>query len=135
ISRQVLINTAFRFVMTPATFTELQELRVKSRFSTAHGTMYYEKGQHYFIETTEEQSEKQRIAFEEYVQCIQNNVEIVPVPQVATLTVERRDLLEKILGRYGLESAILSLSPGSICWTDDFAAAQVAKSELGVERV
>ena len=67
ISRQVLTSTAFRFVMTPATFTELQQLRAKSRFSSPHGTMYYEKGQHYFAETTEEQSEEQKAAFEEYM--------------------------------------------------------------------
>ena len=30
---------------------------------------------------------------------------------------------------------MLSLSPGYIWWTDDFAAGEVAKSELGVERV
>jgi tetratricopeptide (TPR) repeat protein len=135
ISRQVLTSTAFRFVMTPATFTELQQLRAKSRFSTAHGTMYYEKGQHYFTETTEEEAEKQKVTFEEYMQCIEKNVSVTPVPQLATLTLERRDLLEKVLGRHGLESALLALSPGYIWWTDDFAAGEVAKSEFGVERV
>jgi transcription elongation GreA/GreB family factor len=135
ISRHVLTSTAFRFVMTPATFTELQQLRAKSRLSTAHGTIYYEKGQHYFAETTEEEAEKQKVAFEEYMQCVERNVSAAPVPQLATLTLERRDLLEKILGRYGLESALLALSPGYIWWTDDFAAGEVAKSELGVERV
>jgi tetratricopeptide (TPR) repeat protein len=135
ISRQVLTSTAFRFVMTPATFTELQQLRANSRFSTAHGTMFYEKGQHYFSETTEEEIEKQKAAFEEFMQCVERNVSVIAVPQLATLTLERRELLEKILGRYGLESALLALSPGYIWWTDDFAAGEVAKSELGVERV
>ena len=135
IGRQVLTSTAFRFVMTPATFTELQQLRAQSRFSAAHGTMYYEKGQHYLAETTEEQSEEQKAAFEEYMQCVEENVNVIPVPQLATLTAERRDLLEKILGQYGLESALLALSPGYVWWTDDFAAGEVAKSELGVERI
>ncbi len=135
VCRQVLNNTAFRFVMTPSTLTQLQELRAKSRFSTPHGTMYYDKGQHYFTETTEEESEKQKVAFEEYWQCVEKNVPVTPVPQLATLTPERRDLLEKILGRCGLESALLALSPGHIWWTDDLAAGEVAKSELGVERV
>ena len=96
--------------------------------------MYYEKGQHYFAETTEEQSEKQKTAFEEYMQCVERNVTVVPVPQRAGLTPERRELLENILGRYGLESALLAQSPGYIWWTDDFGAGEVAKSELGVER-
>lgn len=135
ISRQVLTSTVFRFVMTPATLTELQQLRAKSRFSTPHGTMYYEKGQHFFVETTEEQSEEQKAAFEEYMHCVEKNVNVIPVPQLATLKTERRDLLEKILGRYGLESALLALSPGHVWWTDDFVAGEVAKSELGVERV
>jgi transcription elongation GreA/GreB family factor len=135
ITRQVLSSTAFRFVISPATFTELQQLRAQSRFSAAHGTMYYDKGQHYFTQTTEEQSEKQKAAFEEYMECIEKNASVIPVPQLASLTSERREPLEKIFGRYGLESALLSLSPGYIWWTDDFAAGEVAKSELGVERV
>src|SRR5205814_10536412 len=134
ITRQILTSTAFRFVISPATFTELQQLRAKSRFSAAQRTIYCEKGQHYLTETTEEQSEKRRAAFEEYMQCVERNVNVIPVPQLATLTPERRDLLEQIFGRYGLESALLALSPGYIWWTDDFAAAEVAKSELGVER-
>jgi len=97
--------------------------------------MYYEKGQHYFTQTTEEEAEKQKAVFEEFMQCVERNVSVTPVPQLATLTLERRDLLEKILGQYGLESALLALSPGYIWWTDDFAAGEVAKSELGVERV
>lgn len=97
--------------------------------------MYYEKGQHFFTETTEEQSKEQKAAFEEYMHCVEENVKVVPVPQLATLKTERRDLLEKILGRYGLESAFLALSPGHVWWTDDFVAGEVAKSELGVERI
>jgi len=135
ISRQVLTSTAFRFVLTPATLTELQQLRATFRFSAPHGTMYYEKGQHFFTETTEEQSEEQKAAFEEFMHCVEENVKVVPVPQLATLKTERRDLLEKILGRYGLESAFLALSPGHVWWTDDFVAGEVAKSELGVERI
>ncbi len=134
ITRQVLTSTAFRFVVSPATFTELQQLRAKLRFSTAHGTMYYDKGQHYLTETTEEQAGKERAVFEEYMQCVERNVTVVPVPQRAGLTPERRDLLEKIWGRYGLESALLAQSPGYIWWTDDLGAGESAKSELGIER-
>jgi tetratricopeptide (TPR) repeat protein len=135
ICRQILSSTSFRFVMTPSTFTELQELRAKSRFSTPHGTMYYEKGQHYFSETTQEEAQKQKTAFEEYWQCVEKNVSVIAVPQLAGLPPDRRELLDKILGHYGLESALLALAPGHIWWTDDFAAGEVAKSELGVERV
>jgi transcription elongation GreA/GreB family factor len=134
ITRQVLTSSAFRFVMSPATFTELQQLRAQSRFSGASGIMYYEKGQHYLTETSEAQRDKQKAAFEEHMQCIEKNVNVVPVPQLATLTPERRELLTKVFGQYGLESALLALSPGYIWWTDDFAAGEVAKSDLGVER-
>jgi hypothetical protein len=40
-----------------------------------------------------------------------------------------------MFGGSGLESALMALSPGHILWTDDFAFAEVGKSELGVERV
>ena len=121
--------------MTPSTFTELRALRAKSRFSTPHGTMYYEKGKHYFSKTPEEESQNRRLPSKNTVQCVEKNVSVTPVPQLATLTPERRELLEKILGLYGLESALLALAAGHIWWTDDFAADEVAKSEFGVERV
>jgi hypothetical protein len=96
--------------------------------------MYYEKGQHYLVETTEAQSDKQKAAFEDYMRCVESNVTVVPVPRRAELTPERRESLEIGLGPYGLESALLAQSPGYIWWTDDFAAGELAKSELGVER-
>lgn len=135
ITRQVLTTTAFRFVISPATFAEFQVFRGQSRLSDAHGMMYYEKGQHYFAKTTEEGREKQKAAFEEMMKCIEKNVNVVPVTELATLTPEKRKLLEQILGRYGLESALLALSPGYIWWSDDFTAGEVGRSELGVERV
>jgi hypothetical protein len=97
--------------------------------------MYYDTGQHYLAETSEKETDKRRIAFEEYMQCIEKSVNVIPVPQLATLTPERREQFTQIFGRYGLESALLAVSPGYIWWTDDFGAGEVAKSELGVERV
>jgi hypothetical protein len=135
ITRQVLTCTAFRFVISPASFAQLQQLRVESRLGRACGTMYYKEGQHYFAETTEEQATREREAFEEYMQCIEKNAKVVSVPQLAALAPERRELLTRIFGQYGLESALLALLPGHIWWTDDFGAAEYAKLELGVERV
>jgi tetratricopeptide (TPR) repeat protein len=135
ITRQILTSGGFRFCISAATFTALQQLRAESRFNTAHGTMYYENGQHYIRETTEEQSGKQKAAFEEWMRCIEENTIVIAVPEVATLTAERREVLEKLFGRDGLEAALFALSPGHILWADDFVLAEVAKSEFGVERV
>ncbi len=135
ITRQVMTSGAFRFAISPATFTELQRLRTQSRFSAAHAKLHYEDGQHYFTEITDEQSEKQRAANEEWIHCVEKNVTVIPVPEVAALTPERRENLEMLFGRYGLESALMSLAPGHILWTDDLGLAEVANSEFGVERV
>jgi tetratricopeptide (TPR) repeat protein len=135
ITRQVLTSGGVRFVISPATFTALQQLRAKSRFTTAHGTMHYEDGQHYMTQTSEDQSDKEKAAFEEWMQCIENNTSVVTVPEVAALAPERREVLEKLFGKDGLEAAVLALAPGNVLWTDDFVFAEVAKSELGVERV
>jgi tetratricopeptide (TPR) repeat protein len=134
IERQIITSTAFRFAVSPSTFAALQQLRVQSQFNKAHGTMYYENGQHYITETTQEQLEKQKARFEEFIQCIERNAVVITVPQLATLAPERRDILERVLGRYGLESAFLALSAGYVWWTDDFVAAEAAKLEFGVER-
>jgi len=135
ITRQILTSGSFRFVISPATYTELQHLRANARFSTAHGTLNYEDGQHYLTQTTADQAEKEKAAFEEWMQCIEANTTVVPVPEVAALTPERREVLENVFGRYGLESVLLALTPGHILWTDDGIFAEAAKTELGVERV
>jgi hypothetical protein len=43
--------------------------------------------------------------------------------------------LEKIFGWEGLQAAVAALAPGRILWTDDLVLAEIARSELGVERV
>jgi tetratricopeptide (TPR) repeat protein len=135
VTRQVLTSGGARFVLTPATFTALQQLRAQSRFATAHGTMHYEEGQHYFTQTTQEQSDKEKVSFEDWMQTVEQNTTVSPVPELAAFDPERRETLEKLFGRDGLESAVLALTPGNILWTDDLAVAEVSKSELGTERV
>ncbi len=66
-----------RFAIPAATYTELQELRAKSRFATPHGTIYYESGQHYMTQTTEEQSEREKAAFEEWMRCVESQTTVV----------------------------------------------------------
>ena len=135
ITRQVLTSGRFRFVISAATFTELQELRAKARFSTPHGTMFYKDGQHYMTQTTEEQAEKEKVAFEEWTQCVEKNTTVVSVPEVAALDPVRRKVLEKAFGWEGLDAAVAALAPDTILWTDDLVFAEYAKAELKVERV
>lgn len=135
ITRQVLTSERFRFVVSAATFTELQELRAKARFSTPHGTMFYKDGQHYMTETTAEQSEKEKAAFEEWMQCVEKSTTVVSVPEVAAMDPERRKVLEKAFGWEGLDAAVAAAAPDTILWTDDLVFAEYAKAELGLERV
>jgi hypothetical protein len=133
LTRTVLTSRGFRFVISPATFTTLQQLRADSRFNAAHGTIYYENGQHYMAEFTEDQIHRQKAAFEEWMRYVEANTTIVSASEVAALNPERREMLEKLFGRAGLESAVAALSPSHILWTDDLVFAEVAKSELGTE--
>jgi hypothetical protein len=135
ITRQVLTSGRFRFVVSAATFTELQELRAKARFSTPHGTIFYKDGQHYMTETTAEQSEREKVAFEAWMQCVEKNTTVVSVREVAALDPERRKVLEKAFGWEGLDAAVAAVAPDTILWTDDLVFAEYAKAELGVERV
>lgn len=135
VTRQVLTGGGARFALTPATFTALQRLRAQSRFSTAHGTMIYEEGQHYFTQTTQEESDKEKASFEEWMQIVEQNTTVLPVPELAAFDPGRRETLKQLFGRDGLESAVLALTPGNILWTDDLVLAEVSKSELGTERV
>jgi hypothetical protein len=99
------------------------------------GATRFDDGQHFMTATTQEQLDNRKALFEEWMQCVVKNVTVLRVPELAAFDTDRRETLEKLLGREGLESAILSLRPGSILWTDDLAVAEIAKSELGTERV
>jgi len=134
ITRQILTSGAFRFVISPATYAELQQMRMESQFSVAHGTLGYVNDQPSFTETSEEQIGRQRAAFEEWMKCIEDNTTIVPVPEIVAMPVERRETLEKVFGACGLESALLAKAAGHILWTDDGIFGEVAKTELGIER-
>jgi hypothetical protein len=135
VTRQVLTSGFFRFIISPATYAELQQLRVQSRFRVAYSTLNYENGQHFFTQTTDEQAERQRASFEEWMKCIEENTTIVLVPEITALPAERRDSLEKVFGRYGLEAALLANPPGHVLWTDDGIFAQLAKTELSTNTV
>jgi hypothetical protein len=135
ITRQVLTSGAFRFVLSPATYAELQQLRAQSRTSTARGTLHYENGQPSYALTSEEQAEREKASFEEWMQCIEENTSVVVVPEITALPPEQREISENVIGRSGLESALLAKAPGHVLWTDDGILAEVVKNELGVERV
>ena len=66
---------------------------------------------------------------------IEQNTTVLPVPEFAAFDAGRREMIERLLGRDSLESAVSALTPGNILWTDDLAVAEVTKSELGTERV
>lgn len=135
ITRQVLTSGAFRFAISPATFTELQQIRAQSRANTAHGTLHYENGEPSYALTSEEQTEREKSSFEEWMQCIEENTTVVVVPEITALPVEQREMSENVIGRSGLESALLAKTPGHVLWTDDGILAEVVKNELGSERV
>lgn len=135
VTRQMLSVGTHKFVISAATYATLQQLRVKNRFSIAHGTMFYKDNQHYWTNTTDEEIEQQRLAFEEWMAQIEANTSVVSVPEVARLQPERREMLEKLLGDEGLESAMLALRPGHILWSDDYPAGESVKLEFGVELV
>ena len=97
--------------------------------------MFYKDNQHYMTQTTQEKSEREKAAFEEWMQCAEKNTTVVSVPEIATLDPERRRVLEKVFGWEGLEAAVAALAPGRILWTDDLVLAEYAKHDLGVERV
>lgn len=77
---------------------------------------------------------QERASFEEWMPVVEQNTTVLPVPEHPPFDPERRETLEKLFGRDGLESAVLALTPGNILWTDDLAVAEVTKSELGTER-
>ncbi len=97
--------------------------------------MTYEEGQHYFNQTTQEQSDREKASFEDWMQTVEQNTTTLPVPEFAAFDPARRQTLEQLFGRDGLESAVLALTPGNILWTDDLALADISKTELGTERV
>lgn len=54
--------------------------------------------------------------------------------ELAALDPAKREILVKLLGKYGAESVVLSANPDYILWTDDLVQAQIAANEYGVRR-
>jgi tetratricopeptide (TPR) repeat protein len=134
IEKEVLGTEGIRFAISQATSEALEQLRMDS-WKGPSGTMFFEGGQHYFIRRTEEEAEKYRIETQEWLEWIKRSVSVLPASLVAELPPERREELDSMFGRYGLEAISLAQSPGHILWTDDLVVGVIATHEFGVERI
>lgn len=134
IEKQVLGTEGLRFAMSQATSEALEQLRIESQKGPS-GTMFFEGGRHHFIERSAEEAESYRIETWEWIERVKRNVSVLSAPLVADLPPEKREELDSMLGRYGLEAITLAQSPGHVLWTDDLIVGVIATHEFGVERV
>ena len=135
IEKELLQIEGLRFVMSQSTAIELQNLRAETCLRGPSKTMFFEHGKHYLLESTEEAAEKYNLATQEWLQYVEKTVTVMSTTLVANLAPERREELDRMFGRYGLEAAILASSPGHVLWTDDLILGVIATKELGAERI
>jgi hypothetical protein len=84
-------------------------------------------------EITAEERERNR-EDEEFIRFIEKATELRSGVALAALQPSKRDVLEKVFGRYGTEAVILASDPDYVLWTDDFIQAQLSAQEFGVRR-
>ena len=86
-------------------------------------------------ERTVEQKEVYIGKLRHLVEVLEANCKVESCEALAEMEPEKRETMVKCFGRYGAEALLLAAVPGGVLWTDDFAQAEIARSEHGVSRV
>lgn len=115
------------------------ELRKTRRFLAdkigSFGT--YGKNEHgYFLfQWSQKAAEDYHDAFAAFVDFVDENFGIASCPRLANMAPDKRDELEGLLSRHGLESVLLASQPGHVLFTEDAATAIVATHDFSAARV
>lgn len=133
---RIFTSQLFRFKATEATWVELQStFRDDDHPSGQGGTMTFHEGQYFFRQHDPDEMAKYAAANQAYLESFQQNVEIVPAPELAAVEPKARELLVQYLGDYGAETAAAAAKPQTVIWTDDLPQAGLATTTFGANRV
>ncbi len=87
------------------------------------------------LESTAEQKAAYIGKLRHLVEVIEARCKVEPCEALAAMEPEKREAIIECFGQYGAEAVLLAAVPGGVLWTDDFAQAELARSEHGVSRV
>ena len=134
----LLENWPIDLVVSRNTVNELRQMtaneaRVHSKESGR--LVKTETGEYARTERTAEQKAAYIGKLRHLVEVVEANCKIESCEALAAVEPEKRETIIKCFGRYGAEAVLLAAVPGGVLWTDDFAQAELARSEHGVSRV
>ena len=134
----LLENWPIDLVVSRNTVNELRQMganeaRIHSKESGR--LVKTETGEYARMERTAEQRTAYIEKLRHLVEVVEANCRIESCEALAAIDPEKRETIIECFGRYGAEALLLAAVPGGVLWTDDFAQAELARSEHGVSRV
>ena len=133
---RVLGSRQWKFVVSQATYDHFRDLEDnEERDPRERKTMALHDDQLVVIESTPEQLEEHARLVHAIPDAIKQSCLIRPCPAAAGLPPRKREQIDEVLGRSGLESMMLGAEQGAALWTDDGVVAIIAQSDFRTERV
>lgn len=134
--KSVLANWPGKLLASQHTMLELRKTR---QFFTEKigsvGTYGKNEDGYYLQERSPEMSRAYHDGIADFVDFVEASFETGSCPQLAAMDPVKRDELEGLLGRHGLESILLAGRPGHVLLTEDLALGIVAASDFSTPRV
>ena len=129
---ETLLKVPRRLIVSQGTIDDFRQLlKTYDKPKILAGT-YSKNG---FIPWSPENIEEIRKSLQELIDLIEKHCIVESGLIIGELEVSRRNQLVQIFGQLGVESMMLSARVGHSLWTDDLATAELARMELGCQRV
>ncbi len=129
---ELILKFPFNFVTSRGVVNELRNSEVLHGDPDNSAGVYSVDG---FIPVSKEELERERDYIEATLAFIEESFNVESGLIVAEVESEHRKRLLQLFGHAGLEAMLLGAQTGRVLWTDDFATAELARSEFGCRRV
>jgi Flp pilus assembly protein TadD len=124
-----------KFCVSEGTFDKVRDIvDAETRPGTQRYTATDESGRYFWAEITEEMRRPYIESLQRLAAFVRECCSVVPTPELAGLDPERRDQLQTLFGRDGMQSIALGAHEGHVLWTDDLTLGVIARTDFDSPR-
>jgi tetratricopeptide (TPR) repeat protein len=126
-----------KFGIAQSTIDLINEILLDLEGLKAKGFMTISKRGEQFLkrEVSAEDVRKNTESLKNLLSWIDDNCEIFPVTAALAIKKNRRDDLNKLLGRSFVDTMLISTDPGNLLYTDDFQLRMLAKNDFHIDGI
>lgn len=130
-----LAKCPLQMIVTQGTLKEFRILRAKAGIAGGRGFASKQDGRYVFREMTDDDLRRQESQFDEFEAWLRNSSQATDGLALIDFQPAKRNELIELVGRATAESIATAHKRKCLFWTDDFASAELAQSEIGVGRI